>query len=652
MDRPLAAGWVCAVCGEHVDIATPFAWRCPKATDTDRHHALQLVQAIAPLRGGDDPNPFVAFRRYLAWDSFAAAAGMTESARTALVTQVDAAVAVVAGVGFHVTPFARADRLSDALGFGIDGGVWVKDETGQVAGSHKPRHLFTILLHLLTAEATGLASWSTLPIGLRWRSPRAATPRLPRPPWLQPLAGRFGCSCHPAPIPWCWRCSRDLRADIVECPRRPADPPGDPCIHRFREAVAGGAMPFTVQGTENAWCLDGGRTIGWEMARQFEDHVPGPPLDRVFVQVGAGTFAASTIGGIRMSGVTPRLHAVQTDSCAPLARAWEQAQRLGGPATAAAHWAECMWPWEHVGDSAADGILDDETYDWIPVLRAMGDSDGTPIVVTEAQVLQANDLGRRVDRDQRLAHRYGGSGRSTRSIWRCRPGRARRCDLQRGAPLSVESDVVETAVGNVVHEAADVVLVANEGAVEQAIDALANIGVRIREAFQGPPRLDTALGLELGLEGSLVDRLQAAIRVVDQQDLACAEQALREHQRANDVVGDDAAGIADDVRVAVGEAQHLEDVHAAVHTSNDRQPAARGQGQIAVGELTHIGIVVGQQLVDVRLELCIGHWCLGSLTDLTVWSRVDGSVAACPTPLVPWRSTPVSIPAATCSTGC
>ena len=53
-----------------------------------------------------------------------------------------------------------------------------------------------------------------------------------------------------------------------------------------------------------------------------------------------------------------------------------------------------MWPWEQVGQSAADGILDDETYDWIPVVRAMGDGRGSPIVVSEAQVLQANELGR------------------------------------------------------------------------------------------------------------------------------------------------------------------------------------------------------------------------------------------------------------------
>ena len=53
-----------------------------------------------------------------------------------------------------------------------------------------------------------------------------------------------------------------------------------------------------------------------------------------------------------------------------------------------------MWPWETVGTSAADGILDDETYDWIPVVRAMTDGNGSPVVVTEQHVMDATELGR------------------------------------------------------------------------------------------------------------------------------------------------------------------------------------------------------------------------------------------------------------------
>jgi threonine synthase len=95
-----------------------------------------------------------------------------------------------------------------------------------------------------------------------------------------------------------------------------------------------------------------------------------------------------------MSGFWPRLHAVQTESCAPLQRAYAKLQAVGGAKAAAAHWNECMWPWEHVGNSAADGILDDETYDWIPVVQAMSEGKGGPIVATETQVHDANELGR------------------------------------------------------------------------------------------------------------------------------------------------------------------------------------------------------------------------------------------------------------------
>ncbi len=391
---PVVAGWSCAVCGKHVDVAEPLVWRCPNASADDPHHALQIVQRVAPLRGTDDADPFVTFRPYLAWDSFAAAHGMTDEARIALIRQADADISAVAGTGFHVTPFARAGQLSDTLGFNSDGGVWVKDETGQVAGSHKARHLMTIMLHILTVESMGMAPWSgtssrpTLAIASCGNAAFAAATLAAAAKW--PL--RVFVPPHADPVVLTGL--HGLGAEIVPCPRTGADPPGDPCMHRFREVVAAGAIPFTVQGTENAWCLDGGRTIGWEMARSIEEQVEGPPLDRVFVQVGAGTFAASVISGFRMSGVMPRLHAVQTESCAPLARAWVKTAEVGGPTEAAKHWSECMWPWEHVGPSAADGILDDETYDWLAVVRAMGDGNGSPIVVTEAQVLRANELGR------------------------------------------------------------------------------------------------------------------------------------------------------------------------------------------------------------------------------------------------------------------
>jgi threonine synthase len=358
---------------------------------------LQPAQPAADVRSTGHVNPFVAFRRYLAWNAYAGALSFTDASRETMITDLDQRVAAVAGTGFVVTPFARADRLSDALGFDADGGVWVKDETRNVAGSHKARHLFTILLHLTATELAGRAPW---------RSPPDRPPLAIASCGNAALAAATLAAAVEWPIrvfvpPWANAATvaslTSLGAQIVECPRRDADPPGDPCVHRFREAVGAGAVPFGVQGTENAWALDGGRTIGWEMARQIggggtDGAADRAGLDRLFVQVGGGGLATCSAAGLAASGEPARIHAVQTAACAPLERAWQRSFASCGPRAAAEHWAELMWPWEHVGASAADGILDDETYDWLPVLAAMADTDGSPIVVAEDAVVRAFDL--------------------------------------------------------------------------------------------------------------------------------------------------------------------------------------------------------------------------------------------------------------------
>ena len=387
-------GLRCAACGTTVAIDVALSWKCPHASATDRHHVLHIDAPIAPLRAADHPNPFVAFRRYLAWDAFAAAHGLDDDARVRLIEELDANVERVAGVGFRTTPYARAHRLSDALGFSSTGGIWVKDETRNVAGSHKARHLFGELLHLVTAERTGAAPWSDassrppLAIASCGNAAYAASTLAKSLAW--PIRVFVPVTASEALLDML----RTVDADIVVCPRRDADPPGDPCVHRFREEVAAGAIPFGVQGTENAWCLDGGRTIGWEIA-DAEERTSGPPLDRLFVQVGGGAFAANAATGLFAGGLRPMLHAVQTQGCAPLARAWDRAKATGGTRNAGSRWDDCMWPWEGELTSLADGILDDETYDWVAVCNAMSDSGGSPVVASEDDVVEAYALAHR-----------------------------------------------------------------------------------------------------------------------------------------------------------------------------------------------------------------------------------------------------------------
>ena len=312
-------GWRCAVCAATVDIATPFPWRCPNSTTHDRRHLLQIVERDQPDddeldrdRLDDDVNPYVRYDQEFAWAAYADANGMDLAARRGLVERLDAAVADVAGTGFRPTPFGRSDALSDALGFTDGGGVWVKDETGGVGGSQKARHLMTILLHLLAADELGhlterpplaIASCGNAALAAATLARAAGWPiDVFVPTWMTAGFGdeldRLGARTH-------------------RCERRPTDPPGDPAMFRFREAVADGAIPFTVQGPENALALDGGRTIGWEIRDQLADHGIDQ-LDRIFVQVGGGAFATC----LGATAPARRFHAVQVEGCAPLARAW------------------------------------------------------------------------------------------------------------------------------------------------------------------------------------------------------------------------------------------------------------------------------------------------------------------------------------------
>jgi threonine synthase len=95
------------------------------------------------------------------------------------------------------------------------------------------------------------------------------------------------------------------------------------------------------------------------------------------------------------------VYAVQTRAAAPLARAFERARtrakQTGVESAvryAAAHRSEFMWPWETAPHSIAHGILDDETYDWLAVVRGMLQTGGGPIVVDEPLLAEANTLAR------------------------------------------------------------------------------------------------------------------------------------------------------------------------------------------------------------------------------------------------------------------
>ena len=380
------SGFTCATCAEKVSVDTFAPWRCPNEKG-DRHHVL-LIDGNDQHVVESHHNPFIAFRRNMMWWQFAQARGMSDERAMALVQSVDDEIVKIGGVGFTRTPMLFQSALSDRLSFESPGGVWVKDETHNVGGSQKARHLMSILLHLLVAEELGIAPWAdaaarpTLAISSCGNaaiaaSTLAAAAKWPIDVFIPEWAGGVVVETLTA-----------LGARSNRCARQSQDPPGDPTVLRFREAVNTGSIPFSVQGPENALCLDGGRTIGWEMAQQFaQENIAA--LDAVFVQVGGGAFAASVSRGLSEAGINAPLVAVQTEGCAPLSRAWNTAQSDVNPAQ---HWTKHMWAWENEPVSLADGILDDETYDWVADVAQIQRTGGKVVVASESQVVEASGV--------------------------------------------------------------------------------------------------------------------------------------------------------------------------------------------------------------------------------------------------------------------
>lgn len=351
---------------------------------------------LGSASGSESANPFVRYRDRL--DSYAAAraGGLSDGHFVDLVETLDAAVAEADGTGhgFRVTPTVAVPDLAVAAGFGegvsdLAPVLWVKVEVDNVAGSHKGRHLFGSALHLLVQEALGAPRAQTLAISSCGNAALAAGV----------IAAALGRELQVFVPTWADRSVvvrlEELGADIRVCERRDGEV-GDPCHHRFREAVAGGARAFSVQATDTPTAFDGGRTLGWELADQV------PTLDAVCVQVGGGALATAVSLGLDSgtgSGSVPArnpvaLFPVQSEGCAPLRRAWDLLAPEFDWDRAAAHPDEFMWPWESEPSSAATGILDDVTYDWLPLLERTRATGGEPIVVPEPTIVDAHALAR------------------------------------------------------------------------------------------------------------------------------------------------------------------------------------------------------------------------------------------------------------------
>ena len=123
---------------------------------------------------------------------------------------------------------------------------------------------------------------------------------------------------------------------------------------------------------------------------------------------------------------------------------------------------------------------------------------------------------------------------------------------------------------------------------------------RLFDVVEGTERIRRRradFGVQPFLELAVVNLQQPAVGVVDEDHLARLQRALREHQRAQHVVGDDPAGVANDVRVADRQAEQPEDVDARIHAGDDREMLVRHRG-VRSAEARGVQPGIVEQAVD------------------------------------------------------
>jgi len=132
-------------------------------------------------------------------------------------------------------------------------------------------------------------------------------------------------------------------------------------------------------GAANPYQAEGPKTMSYEVAEQLGWVTP----DWVFAGAGSGSLFAGNWKGyeeLRRLGLVsgfPHMVAVQSTGCAPLVRAFEEKMDP-----------QKIVPWEHP-DSVATGLMDPYPWDGDAALKAIQDSSGTAVKVTNEEILDA-----------------------------------------------------------------------------------------------------------------------------------------------------------------------------------------------------------------------------------------------------------------------
>jgi threonine synthase len=348
------------------------------------------------------------------------------------------------GRDFSVMPLTEEPGLAAAIG--RTGRLWVKNETGNVTGSHKGRHLMGTLLYLeALRELGGEGAKKVLAVYSCGNAALGAAA----------VARAGGYELHafvPEDVDPTVADMLTERGTVVERIPRSATGAGDPCYLAFQKALnQNGWLPFACAGNDNWSNIEGGATLGWEMVMQLREC--SEKIDCVVIQVGGGALARSVAQAFEEAlqlgfiSELPRIHTCQPEGGFTFVRAYllalaEIARRSGrsfdlrydrgadpvvqlqrtvafvrarpdqiqevaafiqrsfdSPLVQsvfkdmAGKPGHFMWPWDGaVPHSLAHGILDDVTYDWYYLLRAVLRSGGRAEILAEDTIRDAYEM--------------------------------------------------------------------------------------------------------------------------------------------------------------------------------------------------------------------------------------------------------------------
>ncbi len=443
----------CPVCDKEYPLETQALF-CPESTEDGVHPLIKREDAdelsrvfptILTKRWNDGKLSFSVFREFLASYQLACEHGKG-SWWLERVLALSNACERLTGRGFVRTPEICADALAEAIDL-PKGTLFVKNETLQLMGSHKSRHLAGAIMHLETLREIEeeQKEKKTLAIFSCGNAAMGAAA----------VAGAAGYQLY-AFVPdhvsdTVVAILTNLGTNVVKVSRDGSVGEGDPCNLRYQEALKKfGWIPFTSYGRDIWSAVEGAETLAYEFI--FNQYLADAALDVMVIQVGGGGLANAFISGAQLClrlGVIrklPRFYTCQTSSCYPLAQSYflvlrelgragvitlspELAMALEGDFDArtlletnagqikmTANLIAEMYPkikediervfseigkkrneyfkaWSgNVPDSVAEGILDDTTYDGLEVVRGMIESGGLPLIADEEALTKAYDL--------------------------------------------------------------------------------------------------------------------------------------------------------------------------------------------------------------------------------------------------------------------